>query len=97
MVWDPKLSKTVSASTQKSIIDYNVFEGFKVTAQARYTLSRGDVVWADGQEQPAAARAGQVHAAAGVPGAAQGARRLEGAELARGGSSAIRPNIPSGV
>ena len=55
VVWDPKLSKTVSASTQKSIIDYNVFEGMKVTAQARYTLSRGDVVWADGrnsQPQP---------------------------------------------
>ena len=55
VVWDPKLSKTVSASTQKSIIDYNVFEGLKVTAQARYTLSRGDVVWADGrnsQPQP---------------------------------------------
>ena len=55
VVWDPKLSKTVSASTQKSIIDYNVFEGMRVTAQARYTLSRGDVVWADGrnsQPQP---------------------------------------------
>ncbi len=55
VVWDPKLSKTVSASTQKSIIDYNVFEGLKVSAQARYTLSRGDVVWADGrnsQPQP---------------------------------------------
>ena len=34
---------------QKSIIDYNVFEGFSVSAQARYTLSRGDVVWAYGQ------------------------------------------------
>jgi len=49
VVWDPKLSKTVSATTQKSIIDYNVFEGFEVTAQARYTLSRGDVIWAHGQ------------------------------------------------
>ena len=28
VVWDPSLSKTVSATTQKSIIDYNVFEGF---------------------------------------------------------------------
>ncbi len=49
VVWDPNLSKTVSATTQKSIIDYNVFEGFEVTAQARYTLSRGDVIWAHGQ------------------------------------------------
>ena len=49
VVWDPKISKTISASGQKSIIDYNVFEGFSVSAQARYTLSRGDVVWAYGQ------------------------------------------------
>ena len=27
VVWDPKLSKTISAANQKSIIDYNVFEG----------------------------------------------------------------------
>ncbi len=49
VVWDPKMKKTISAATQKSIIDYNVFEGFEVGAQARCTLSRGDVVWADGQ------------------------------------------------
>ncbi|MHA1529294.1 MAG: dihydropyrimidinase [Alphaproteobacteria bacterium] len=48
-VWDPGLSKTISAASQKSIIDYNVFEGFEVSAQARYTLSRGEVIWADGQ------------------------------------------------
>ena len=28
---------------------YNVFEGFNVTAQARYTLNRGDIIWAWGQ------------------------------------------------
>lgn len=45
VVWDPKASKTISAKTQKSIIDYNVFEGFTVTALPRFTLSRGRVVW----------------------------------------------------
>ena len=49
VVWDPKISKQVAVSTQKSIIDYNVFEGQTVTAQPRYTLSRGDVIWAYGQ------------------------------------------------
>ena len=29
----------------KSIIDYNVFEGFKISGLPRYTMSRGDVVW----------------------------------------------------
>ncbi|MEZ5823656.1 MAG: amidohydrolase family protein [Geminicoccaceae bacterium] len=48
-VWDPSLSKTISAANQKSIIDYNVFEGVEVRALPRYTLSRGDIVWAHGQ------------------------------------------------
>lgn len=55
VVWDPKASKTISAKTQKSAIDYNVFEGFEVTALPRFTLSRGDVVWeagANSQPQP---------------------------------------------
>jgi dihydropyrimidinase len=57
VVWDPKLSKTITAASQKSIIDYNVFEGIKVSALPRYTLSRGEVVWADGQNsQPQAGR-----------------------------------------
>ncbi len=49
VVWDPTLSKTITAASQKSIIEYNVFEGIEVTAQARCTLSRGEVVWAYGQ------------------------------------------------
>lgn len=49
VVWDPKLSKTISAAHQKSIIDYNVFEGFEVHGLPRYTLSRGEIVWSDGQ------------------------------------------------
>ena len=53
VVWDPKLSKTISAANQKSIIDYNVFEGVKVNGQARYTISRGEVVWTHGKnDQP---------------------------------------------
>ena len=49
VVWDPKISKTLSASNQKSVLDYSVWEGMEVTAQSRYTLSRGDVIWAWGQ------------------------------------------------
>ncbi len=48
VVWDPKASKTIQAATQKSIIDYNVFEGFEVNGLPRYTLSRGEVVWSAG-------------------------------------------------
>ena len=48
-VWDPSIHKTISANTQKSVLDYNVFEGWEVKAQARYTISRGEVIWAWGQ------------------------------------------------
>jgi dihydropyrimidinase len=49
VVWDPGITKTVEVATQKSIIDYNVFEGMELKAQPRYTLSRGEVIWAWGQ------------------------------------------------
>ncbi len=49
VVWDPKKAKTISARTQASAIDYNVFEGFQVTGLPRFTLSRGEVVFADGK------------------------------------------------
>jgi len=49
VVLDPEKEKTITAGAQQSAIDYNVFEGFEVKAQSRYTLSRGDVIWAWGQ------------------------------------------------
>jgi dihydropyrimidinase len=51
VVWDPKASKTISAATQLSAIDYNVFEGVKVQGLPRFTLSRGEVPWRDGKIQ----------------------------------------------
>ena len=49
VVLDPKKKKTISAKTQVSAIDYNVFEGFEVTGLPRFVLSRGDVVFTDGK------------------------------------------------
>src|SRR4029078_2322146 len=49
VVWDPKKKKTITAKAQASAIDYNVFEGFEVEGLPRYTLSRGDIVFADGK------------------------------------------------
>jgi len=43
VVWDPKRSKTISAKSQQSAIDYNVFEGKQVTGLPRFTLTRGEV------------------------------------------------------
>jgi len=49
VIWDPKAKKTISAKTQLSVIDYNVFEGVEVTGLPRATLSRGQIVFADGK------------------------------------------------
>ncbi|WP_075217485.1 dihydropyrimidinase [Mongoliimonas terrestris] len=49
VVWDPTKTKTIAAAAQRSIIDYNVFEGVEVSGLPRYTLSRGEVVYADGK------------------------------------------------
>ncbi|HLV82832.1 MAG TPA: dihydropyrimidinase [Devosia sp.] len=43
VVWDPARKKTVSAATQQSAIDYNVFEGFELTGLPRFVLTRGQV------------------------------------------------------
>jgi dihydropyrimidinase len=48
VVWDPAKEKTISAASQQSAIDYNVFEGKKVKGLPRYVLSRGKVVIDDG-------------------------------------------------
>ncbi|SHI82517.1 dihydropyrimidinase [Wenxinia saemankumensis] len=49
VVWDPGKSKTISASSQQSAIDYNVFEGKEVTGLPRFTLTRGKVAVHDGE------------------------------------------------
>ena len=48
VVWDPQKGKTISAETQQSAIDYNVFEGKQVVGLPRFTLSRGHVSVEDG-------------------------------------------------
>lgn len=51
VVWDPDKEKTISAETQQSAIDYNVFEGKQVKGLPRYTLTRGKVAVMDGAVQ----------------------------------------------
>ncbi len=49
VVFDPEKTKTISAGTQQSSIDYNVFEGHAVKGLPRYTLTRGQVAVMDGE------------------------------------------------
>src|SRR6201987_4369159 len=45
VVWDPNATKTISAKTQISRIDYNVFEGYQCRGLPRATFSRGRVAY----------------------------------------------------
>ena len=48
VVWDPQGTKTISAKTQHSKVDFNVFEGRKVRGIPSHTISQGRVVFANG-------------------------------------------------
>ena len=49
VIWDPEATKTISAASQVSAIDYNVFEGLKLKGLPRLTLSRGETVYEGGK------------------------------------------------
>jgi dihydropyrimidinase len=49
VVWDPAGSRTISAATHHQNIDFNIYEGMVVQGVAAVTLSRGSIVWKDGQ------------------------------------------------
>ena len=49
VIWDPKATKTISAKSQVSRIDYNVFEGYQCTGLPVIVMNRGAVVWKDKQ------------------------------------------------
>jgi dihydropyrimidinase len=49
VVWDPNGSRTISAQTHHQNVDYNVFEGMRVTGVARHTVAGGMLAWTDGE------------------------------------------------
>jgi dihydropyrimidinase len=48
VIWDPDGHRTISAETHHQNIDVNIYEGMEVQGIARTTLSRGRVLWHDG-------------------------------------------------
>ncbi len=89
VVWDPKASKTITAKTQQSAIDYNVFEGKKVKGLPRYTLTRGMVAVNDGKVDT---REGHGEFVARAPNATVNAARRKWQDL-----TAPRPVSRSGI
>ncbi len=49
VVWDPEGTRVISAKTHHQNIDFNIYEGMECTGIPAITLSRGRVVWRDGQ------------------------------------------------
>ena len=49
VVWDPNQTRTISKETSHQNVDFNIYEGMEVTGGAAITLSRGTVVWQDGE------------------------------------------------
>jgi dihydropyrimidinase len=49
VVFDPEVSRTLSAKTHVMNVDYDPFEGWDVRGAPRFTLSRGEMVYADGK------------------------------------------------
>lgn len=48
VLWDPQGSKTLSAKTHHSKVDFNIFEGRTVRGVPSHTISQGRVVYAKG-------------------------------------------------
>merc|ERR1719473_1720427 len=49
VVWDPDLKRSISAKTHLSNIDFNIYEGMEVVGGPEVTVSRGLVVYENGQ------------------------------------------------
>ena len=96
-VFDPKLGKTISASNQKSIIDYNVFEGVQgQRTAASCALARGGRMVAR-QERSGPARPRQADSSQAVPGREQSAIKVEGADGAARGNAFTRAHADRGL
>ena len=48
VLWDPQGTKVISAKTQHSKVDFNIFEGRTVRGIASHTVSQGRLVYANG-------------------------------------------------
>ncbi|HEY8191542.1 MAG TPA: dihydropyrimidinase [Alphaproteobacteria bacterium] len=48
IVWDPQKTRTISAKTHHQNVDFNIFEGMEIQGANTVTISRGNIVYQDG-------------------------------------------------
>ena len=49
VVWDPNMTRTLSAKTHHQKVDFSIFEGMEVTGAPSHTVSQGRIVYANGE------------------------------------------------
>lgn len=49
VIWNPTAKRVISVKTHHHAVDFNIFEGMEVTGVAEVTISRGEVVWENGE------------------------------------------------
>ncbi len=60
-IWDPNLTKTVSGAKMESLAGYSPYDGWDVTGWPITTISRGEIVFANGEITGQAGRGRRVH------------------------------------
>ncbi len=67
VVWDPNRTRTISAKTHHQNIDFNIYEGMEVVGGPAVTLSRGMVVWENGELKTVRGRGRYIHRPCNAP------------------------------
>jgi dihydropyrimidinase len=49
VIWNPEAERTISSKTHHQNVDFNIFEGRTVRGIPSHTLSRGQVIWDNGE------------------------------------------------
>jgi dihydropyrimidinase len=49
LLWDPNAQYTITAATQCMATDYSMFEGWKVSGNAKHVFSHGEMVVEEGK------------------------------------------------
>jgi dihydropyrimidinase len=66
-IWDPEKEVTITAAAMHDAMDYTVYEGRQVRGWPIVTLSRGEVVWANGEVRGCAGRGRFIEREPGLP------------------------------